>query len=134
MSSIEELIIQKLLDDTSVSAIIGVRVFPGSIPQAEQLPAIVVNKISGSPMYSDEGEIGIDEARLQIDSWSLSYSGAKVLSRAVRACLSAYFGTTDGVESLYLSLDNERDSREGGGNVAEYRFRTTQDYLAMYRS
>jgi hypothetical protein len=131
---IEEAVIQRLLADTGVIALVGTRVFPGSVPQGEALPAIVFNKISGAPIYADEGEVGLDEARIQIDCWAETYSAAKGLSRAVRASLSAFFGTSEGVESLYLSLDVERDLREGGSNANEYRFRTSMDFIALYRS
>lgn len=134
MSGIEEAVIQRLLADVTVAGLVGTRVFPGSLPQGEALPAIIFNRISGAPIYADEGEVGLDEARIQIDCYGVSYSAAKTLSRAVRASLSAFFGTSDGVESLYLSLDIERDLREGGSNASEYRYRTSMDFIALYRS
>jgi hypothetical protein len=131
---IEEAIIQRLLATSEVATIVGTRVFPGSKPQAAPLPAIVFNKISGAPLYDDKGEVGLDENRLQIDCWAATYSAAKGLARAVRESLSAYFGTSESVESLYCALDMERDLREGGGNAAEYLYRTSMDFLILNRS
>lgn len=133
MSGTEEMIIQRLLDTAGVSTIVGVRVFPGAVPQASPMPCVVFNKISGAPVYVDAGEVGLDESRVQIDSYAATYSAAKELSRAVRASLSAFFGTVEGVESLYITLDVERDLREGGSNAAEYLYRTSQDYLVLNR-
>lgn len=134
MSGIEEAIIQRLLDTNAVATIVGTRVFPGSKPQAAPLPAIVFNKISGAPIYSDAGEVGLDECRLQIDCWAATYSAAKELSRAARNSLSAFFGTSEGVECLYITLDAERDLQEAGSNQAEYFYRTSLDFLVLNRS
>jgi len=125
----EEAIIQRLLGTAGVSAIVGTRVFPGSVPQASSLPAIVINTISGGPQYADDGEIGLDETRIQIDCWAETYSAAKLLGRQVRASLSAFVGTVDGVVFPYILLDVIRDMREPGANQSEYLYRTNMDFI-----
>ncbi len=134
MAGIEEAIIQRLLTTSAVTAIAGTRVYPGSLPQAVTLPAIVFNKISGAPLYADAGEVGLEECRLQIDSWAATYGAAKELARAVRGSLSAFTGTSEGVECLSVELDAERDLRETGSNQADYSYRTSCDYLVLNRS
>jgi hypothetical protein len=131
---IEEAIIQRLLATSAVATIVGTGVYPGAKPQGAPLPAIVFNKISGAPLYDDKGEAGIEESRLQIDCWATSYTAAKGLARAVRDSLSAFFGTSEGVESLYCTLETERDLRESGSNAAEYLHRTSMDFLILNRS
>jgi len=134
MPGVEELVIGRLLATSSVTSIVGTRIFPGVRPQGSVLPSIVFNKISGGPLYDDEGEVGLDQDRVQIDSWSTDYTEAKSLSREVRASLSAYFGTTSGVESLYCHLDSERDLVETGSNNAEYLHRVSMDFIILNRS
>lgn len=131
---IEEAIIQKLLATSGVASLVGARVFPGVKPQAAALPAVVFNKISGAPIYDDEGEAGLDECRVQIDSWATTYSQAKQVAREVRSCLSAFFGTSEGVETLYCALDAERDLMETGANASEYLHRVSMDFIILNRS
>lgn len=131
---IEEAIIQRLLATSGVTSIVGTRVFPGAKPGGASLPAIVFNKISGGPIYADEGEVGLDESRIQIDCWGATYTAAKNLSRAVRGSLSGYVGTSQGTETLFCSLDIERDIRESGSNASEYLYRTSMDFLILNRS
>lgn len=124
----EENLISLLLSDSGLSALVSSRIHPGSLPQGATLPAIVMNRISGAPQYSDEGETGLNEARVQLDCWADTYSQAKLVARAVIARLSAFSGTVGTTEFANIMLDDERDLREGGGNAAEYPFRTSLDF------
>jgi hypothetical protein len=130
----EEMIIARLLATPAVTSIIVDRIEPGSLPQAQILPALVFNKISGGPIYDDKGEAGLNESRIQIDCWATTYTGALALGRAVRESLSAFFGASGGDESLYIVLDAERDMREGGSNAAEYNYRRSMDFIVLNRS
>jgi hypothetical protein len=103
----EEAIIARLLADSGVAAIASTRVFPGARPQASALPAIVLNRVSGGPLYADDGEVGLEQGRIQIDCWADTYSGAKLLARAVTACLSAFDGTVDTKTFEFIELENE---------------------------
>ena len=125
----EEALIARLLADSGVAAVVGTRVFPGARPQASALPAIVLNRISGGPEYADDGEVGLEQGRIQIDCWAATYSEAKLLARAVTACLSAFEGTVGGTTFQFIALDIERDLREGGSNADAYPFRTALDFL-----
>jgi hypothetical protein len=125
----EEAIILKLLQTSGVAAKVGTRIFPGARPQASALPAIAINRISGAPLYADDGETGLAESRLQIDCWAGTYSEAKLTARAVIDSLSAFVGTVSGVTFPTIMLDAERDLREPGLNAAEYLFRTSLDFI-----
>lgn len=128
----EEAIIGLLLAASGVAALAGARVFPGTRPQAAALPAIVINKISAAPSYSDDGEDGIREDRVQIDCWGETYTAAKNTARAVIAALSAFQGQSASVNIRYITLDLEHDLRETGGNAADYPFRTSLDFNVIY--
>lgn len=129
----EEALISLLLTDGTIATLVGTRVWPAARPQGSDLPALVVTRISGAPGYADDGEIGLEPARFQIDSWSLTYGDGKVLSRAVRSALSAFSGVHAGVNFSYIMLDEERDLRESGSNQADYPFRIAQDYIVHVR-
>jgi hypothetical protein len=98
------------------------------------MPSIVINRISGAPVYTDQGESGLSEARLQVDCWGETYTSAKTVARAVIASLSAFVGTVGSTEFQNILLDAERDFREGGSNAAEYLFRTNLDFIIWFKS
>jgi hypothetical protein len=129
---LEEAMIAKLLATTAVTDLVSTRVYPGSVPQASTMPAIVVNRISGTPIYTDDGESGLQTARLELDCWGETYSSAKTVARAVIAALSGFVGTVDDVDVRNTLLDAERDFREGGGNAAKYLFRTNLDFIIWF--
>lgn len=124
----EEALIARLLADSGLSALVSTRIHPGSLPQGATLPALVITRIGGAPQYADEGETGLNEARVQVDCWADTYSQAKLTARAVVASLSAFTGTVGTTVFNQIMLENERDIREGGGNAAEYPFRTSLDF------
>ncbi len=128
----EEALIAKLLATSGISSIVSTRVYPGSLPQGGPRPAITVNRISGAPLYADDGEVGLEDARVQVDCWADTYTGAKLLARAVRDCLSAFAGSVSGVNFRNIMVDAERDLREGGGNSAEYPFRVSLDFIVWF--
>lgn len=126
----EELLIARLLASSALVALVEDRVQFGSREQAAGLPAVTLTKISGAPVYSDEGEAGLDETRVQVDCWGSSMTSALAVSRAVRNQISGYVDN----DFRYISLDAIRDMREGGANQAEYEYRVSCDYLILHRS
>ncbi len=130
----EAALIARLLGTAGVASLVGARVYPGSRPQGDQLPGIVLNWISGAPVYTDDGEAGLSSARVQIDCWGDTYSSAKDVAQAVRASLSAFLGTVSGVTFQNILIEDERDDREKGLNDAEYLYRTNIDFIIWYES
>lgn len=130
----EEALRARLLATAGVTALVSQRVHCGSRPQASVLPAITINRVSGAPIYTDDGECGLADARVQIDCWGETYSSAKQTARAVIESLSAFFGTVGAVTFDFVLLDLERDTREGGSNAEEYEFRTQIDFTVLYRN
>ena len=128
----EEALIAKLLADVGVAALVSTRVYVGARPQASLLPAIVVNVVSAIPSYSDDGEDGIEDARVQIDCWGETYSSAKLVSRAVKTALSAFDGIVSGITFRFISLDLEHDLRESGADTADFPFRTSLDFIVTF--
>lgn len=131
--TVEAAIIQLLIADSGVSAIVGDSVWPGSKPQASGFPAIVVNWIEGEPIYTADGETGLNRVRFEIDAWAETYTGAKDLAAAVKTVLSAFQGTNSGVTIETALFESERDYREGGSNSDEYLFRSNLDLTVWYR-
>lgn len=129
----ETAIIQLLLADGSVSAIVGNNVWPGSKPQASGFPAITVNWVEGNPIYTNDGDSGLANVRLELDCWGDTYTEAKDLAAVVKTLLSGFQGTNSGVVIENTLVESERDFREGGSNADEYLFRTNLDLTVWHR-
>ena len=128
-TNVDNDLIEYILADAGVQAIAGSRVKPVSQEQGAVRPAATVSRISGAPEYADDGEVGLQQARFQIDCWGDDYASAKNLARAVTSALSAVADVTQGATTfLYIMLDSEQDVREGGSGDAAYLFRTILDF------
>lgn len=127
---IEETIIDTLLGAAAVTAVVSTRVYPGAAPQGAVLPLLVVNKITGGPLYADDGEVGLERFRFQIDGYAESYTATKAIELAVRSTLSAM--RTQAVP--YAELDAVRDLQDGGAGETAYPFRVSMDFMILARS
>lgn len=129
----EAAFIALLLADAPIAALAGDRVYPGRRPQGSTFPSIVCTRISGQPLYVDEGRAGLLDARMQVDCWAQTYTEAKTLARAVDTLLSAFSGVFAGVNFSYIMLDLENDLNESGANQSEYLFRVSMDFIVWVR-
>jgi hypothetical protein len=120
---------------TYLSTTLGVTsVYVASIPQGAAVPAMVVFQVSGGLAYADDGEVGLNESRVQVDCWAETSQGANEAADDVVAALSAVQDVTEGDTTfIYIMLDNRQNTREGGGNVSEYRHRAILDFIVIWR-
>lgn len=125
----EEAIRTRLLATTAVTTLVGNRVYWGSRPQGGLLPDVVLMRISGAPIYTDDGEADLASARIEAQCYAHTYASAKAVGRAVSGSLSAFFNTY----FRNILLDSERDFREGGSNAAEYLFRSNLDFIVWWK-
>lgn len=126
----EELLRARLAASSPLAVLVGSRIQWGLREQASGLPAVTLFKVSGGPLYSDEGEVGLDEHRVQVDCWAESYGDATAVAREVREQLSGYHDAN----FRYISLDAQRDLTEGGANQAVYEYRISMDFIIIHRS
>jgi hypothetical protein len=133
MPVMEGALIDLIKADSFIGAVVGARVYPLRLPQGSAMPAIVSTRVSGQPLYADDGEVGLQSARVQVDVWATTYTQAKDLAQLVRARLSAFSGVHDGVNISYIMLDEERDLSESGANASEYRMRVAMDFIVWTR-
>lgn len=135
MREIEEALVDILLSETDITNVVGDRVYPYERAQGSLVPAITVFRVSGGALYSDDGNIGLENPRYEVDSWGTTYGQAKELARAVANTLSFFVGVvtistspSSNVEFQLIELDNERDEKIQGTNEAEYHYKIAQDY------
>lgn len=85
-----------LLDDAAVTALVGERVYPVTMPDAPTFPLVVLTKVAGAGEYTMQGDAGLERARLQVDvHHDGGYEAMTALKRAVRARLSGFRGSVD---------------------------------------
>lgn len=112
--TIEAAVYQVLTTNAGLTAIIGSRVFEGALPQNEDLPCIVYNRISTLRVHSHDslGAEGTARMRIQFDVWAGNYSTAKLVTDLLRAALNGYSGQValgvDFVNIQSILVEDER--------------------------
>jgi len=89
---IEYAIRRHLLDNSAVTAIIGDRIYPLTMPQGETLPVITYS-VAAIHEDNQEGDAAtLARARLQLDCWATTHKQANDLAQAVRLALPTTTG------------------------------------------
>jgi len=87
----------RLTASTSITALVGTRVFPGRVPQGQSFPNIRFSVMSQERQQKLTGHLSIYSAAVQVDCYTMnSYSGLITLSELVRTTLntgSTVFGS-----------------------------------------
>lgn len=90
---IVETLSELLMADPAVSAIVADRIYPRTLPDGATFPALVITKVSGLGAYTNDGDTGLEAARVQIDCYSADGASAVIeLRTAVRRKLSGFRG------------------------------------------
>jgi len=124
---IEAAIRSILINDATVKAI-TTRCYPVTLPQSPTYPLILYTKITGMRDHHLRGPSGHAHPRLQIESWSKSYSEAKTLAAAIRKALDGYSGTASSTKIGSCLIESERDIYESEIEV----YRIVQDYFTWH--
>lgn len=125
----------RLKAHAGTKALVGSRVYPLRLPQGPTYPAVRYQVIGSPRVHAMGADTGQVNARVQVDSYALTYAGAQALAEQVRLALSRWEGTAGGVVVDHLFLDGDRDMDEPtlvhGGEQGIYR--VMQDYIAHYQ-
>ena len=108
----EAFLYQRLTSQTSVSSLIGTRVYPHYAAQGQSLPLIVYQRLSVDRPQSLTGNVGNPVVTLQLTTYGTSYTSVKQIARAVRLAVDGYTGTTAGVSIYRTTLESEADGME----------------------
>lgn len=87
---IEKKLVDVLLGDTTVTGLVGTRVFPVVIRDDTALPAITYQRLSGERSYTLSGRSGWATVRVGVSVWAREYAQAREAADAVRNALDAY--------------------------------------------
>jgi len=127
--SIETELRTKLLADSTISGLIGTRVYPIVAPQNPIYPFIVYQRISGERYYHLTAAAGRAHPRIRFDVYSNTYLGMKAVADAVRQDLSKFIGTLTTIKaSIHLETEMEFYEVEDGLHI----YRMMQDYFVNH--
>ena len=114
-------------------ALVGSNIYPGIAPQDVSAPYLVFVSVSDNEYYDLGGDIGLSEARIQIECWADSYISSKELSEVVRMHISGFAGYFGNVKiqrcvrsSVFDRIDNDAEEQ---GNA---RYCAVCDYEIVY--
>jgi hypothetical protein len=123
---LEQGLVNLLISDVGVSALIGDRLYPVQGPPDNPVYSYVTYQdVAGSSSKTMDGAEW-DSRRIQFDIWGASYGACKAVAIALRNVLSSFAGTlSDGTRVLSVSRVNyidhfDSDSRSYR-SIAEYQ-------------
>ena len=125
-----------LLSQSSVTDIVGDRIFPMTLPQNETRSSIVYRRISTNHEETIDGSVGgMADARVQMDCYADSWNAASDLAEVLRLSgILDIHGVTNGVDfrgvRLASGLRMEDDQPTDG--TESWRFWASQDYQFFY--
>jgi hypothetical protein len=132
--TVEKELQDRLVANGTVNGLIGTRIYPLKAPQNPTKPYVTFQRISGSRLQALGGAAGFGMARIQYDSWAITYNGAQALAAAIRNSFNGFIGKlSDGnspasLRTVVVRLDNERDLFEEDTGL----YRVTQDFLISH--
>jgi len=122
---IEEALRTRLIANSSLTAIVGTRIFPLEIPQGDAVPAVVYQIININPRNAQAGCV-YDDYLIQYSCFSTSYKQAREMAEIIRSDLDRFCGTLDGVYVPMIRFEglgaNDRGSDTRYAHVS-YDFR-----------
>ena len=104
----EEALVALLLADTSLSALVGMRIHWGVRPQGEALPGVTLFRTDGADQPTYAGPDGLGDSHVQADCWAETYASAKAVARALKAAAAGRHGAT--LKGVFVQ--SERDTQE----------------------
>jgi hypothetical protein len=102
-------LIDRLLADAGLAALVGSRVDWLKRPQAGALPAITLQVTSSPYTYTMKGRTKLVDRQVQMDSWAADYPTVEAVRLALVAALDGPY--EDPIRGLFI--ENERESFEG---------------------
>jgi len=133
--TIQEGLLDYLLDQSAITAIVSQRIYPMVVPQGQPLPSITLQKISEQENYHLGGTTSLRVARMQIDCYAATPKAASDLSELVRTAMSTQRLLMGTVEVTSVFRENSRDTNERSDNGSDPGdYRNSTDYMIHYRS
>lgn len=126
---IEEDLAAFLLAGAAVAALVENRLYPLTIEQKAELPALTYQRISGPRVRSLKGPSKLAHPRFQIDCWGSTYGSAKTVAQAVRQRLDGYRGLMGSTSVGEVILESDTDDFEPDTGL----YRVSMDFIIWHK-
>jgi hypothetical protein len=124
----------RLIDDATMSTLVGTRIYPGRAPQKPIMPYIVYHRISTVRSATlDIGNAKVPEVRIQCDVIASSQSEVEAVLNQMRLVMDNFRGTSSGVTILGVSVDDEQDQPEYIEGSDSVFYHSSLDFSIIYR-
>jgi hypothetical protein len=100
---------QALIDNATVAAEVGNRIYPVLAPSSSALPFITYRRVGIQREQTLSAPMGVPRVTVEMGCLATTYEAARELADAVRQVLDGYGGTADNTEVKQVHLDNELD-------------------------
>lgn len=132
-NTIETAIFKSLTEESSISDIMGTRLYSLVAPQDATLPYMTYQQISGDRDHVLSGPTGFTKNRFQFNCWATTYGGAKRLFEALRIFWDGFSGTVLNREIQCSQMENELDSiaKKPGVDVID-RYSKQADFIISF--
>lgn len=120
-----DLLYTRLTTDATLTATLGLRVYPYHLPQTPTVPALTYQIVS---RVATESNTQIFETRVQFDCWATTYDAAHALANLVQKSLRFYRKTDgDGNRILNIYDANQGDAYDDDQEI----WRVIVDMIAI---
>lgn len=124
----------RLIDDATMSGLVGTRIYPGRAPQNPTLPYIVYHRISTIRSATlDAGNTKVPEVRIQCDVIASTQSAVETILSQMRIVMDNFRGTSSGVTVLGVSVIDEQDQPEFSEGSDTVFYFSSLDFSIIYR-
>jgi hypothetical protein len=120
--SVQTAVITILEANSTVTTLLGTRIYPGILPVAPTLPAMRFNKVAGSGGTTTGPDLVM--SRLQFDIYAYTSLESEAAAKAVYNALRRWSGTSDGLNISDITLDYMQTIFEPTTNV----YRSIMDF------
>ncbi len=128
-------LIQHLLGNAGVSALVSTRVYPERLPdsttETPNTMPLVTCELVDEPLVTTHGGQTLFKAQVQVDAWGGSYKSSQDTANAVFAALQGYVGWM-GDQTVQVG-GVFRQSKRDNSNPDVHLFRVTQTFLINWK-
>lgn len=124
----------RLVDDATITGLVGTRIYPGRAPQNVKLPYIVYHRISTVRAATlDVGNAKVPEVKMQCDVIAATQAEVETILSRMRVVMDNFRGTSAGVTVLGVSVDDEQDQPEFYEGSDTVFYHSSLDFSIIYR-
>jgi hypothetical protein len=134
MKSPEAVLRSALVGNTSVTAMVGTRIYPLLAPKTAALPFITWRRSGISREHTLAGPMGVPNVSVEMQSFAATYEDVREVADRVRLVLDGYGGIVNNVEVKHVSLEQESDDfvQLAGGDLPP-AYQVTQTFNVLWQ-